>query len=169
MYARRGIKKQRGRSWAMRGCRYRVGPGRSRRVSLGGSSQSQAAGPGKSVSIRSVVRDLMAETLSPSWWGIWWQKPSSPSWWGIWWQIPQVHRGEGSDGRKPSPHGCWTLFYPSFSPAYMTSLCAWARVMCVPPEMAIFLEISPHKRPFPSHYQQLIPLLLPLALSICAP
>ena len=58
---------QRGRSWAMRGCRYRVGPGRSHRVSLGGNSQSQVAGPGKSVSIRSVVRDLMAETSSPSW------------------------------------------------------------------------------------------------------
>ena len=41
---------QRGRSWATRGCRYRVGPGRSRRVSLGGSSRSQVAGPGKSVS-----------------------------------------------------------------------------------------------------------------------
>ena len=55
---------------------YRVGAGRSRRVSQGGSSRSQVAGPGKSISIRSgekdlkaeslesvVVRDLMAETL----------------------------------------------------------------------------------------------------------
>ena len=51
---------QRGRSWAMRGCRYRVGPGRSRRVSLGGSSRSQVAGPGKSVSKRSVEEDRKA-------------------------------------------------------------------------------------------------------------
>ena len=58
---------QRGRSWATRGCRYQVGPGSSRRVSLGGSSRSQVAGPGKSISIRSVVRDLMAESSSPSW------------------------------------------------------------------------------------------------------
>ena len=58
---------QRGRSWATRGCRYRVGPGRSRRVSLGGSSRSQVAGPGKSVSIRSIEKDLMAETSSPLW------------------------------------------------------------------------------------------------------
>ena len=69
----------RGRSW----CRYRVGPGRSHRVSLGGSSRSQVAGPGKSVSMQSVVRDLMADTY---------------------------------------PHGCWTLFYPPFSPAYVASL-----------------------------------------------
>ena len=58
---------QRGQSWAMRCCRYRVGAGRSRRVSLGESSRSHVAGPRKSVSIRSVVRDLMAETSSPSW------------------------------------------------------------------------------------------------------
>ena len=51
---------QRGRSWATRRCRYRVGPGRSRRVSLGGSSRSQVAGPGKSVSKRSVEKDLKA-------------------------------------------------------------------------------------------------------------
>ena len=55
---------QRGRSWATRGCRYRVGPGRSRRVSLGGSSRSQVAGPGKSVSKRSVEKDLKAESSS---------------------------------------------------------------------------------------------------------
>ena len=58
---------QRGRSWATRGCRYRVGPGRSCRVSQGGSSRSQVAGLGKSVSIQSVVKDLMAETSSLSW------------------------------------------------------------------------------------------------------
>ena len=58
---------QRGRSWATRGCRYRVGPGRSRRVSPGGSSRSQVAGPGNSISMQSVVRDLIAETLRPSW------------------------------------------------------------------------------------------------------
>ena len=53
---------QRGRSWATRGWRYWVGPGRSRRVSLGGSSRSQVAGPGKSVSNRSVEKDLKAES-----------------------------------------------------------------------------------------------------------
>ena len=60
-------REQQGWSWATRRCRYRVGPGRSRRVSLGGSSRSQVAGPGKSVSIRSVEKDLKAETSSPSW------------------------------------------------------------------------------------------------------
>ena len=53
---------QRGRSWATRGCRYWVGPGKSRRVSPGGSSRSQVAGPGKSVSKRSVEKDLKAES-----------------------------------------------------------------------------------------------------------
>ena len=59
---------QRGRSWATRGCRYQVGPGRGRRVSPGGSSRSQVAGSGKSVSIWSIVRDLMAENPSSLSW-----------------------------------------------------------------------------------------------------
>ena len=54
-----------------------AGLGQREGAGQGGSSRSQVAGPGKSVSIRSVVKDLMAETLS-------------------------VHRGEGSDGRNPS-------------------------------------------------------------------
>ena len=98
-------------SWAMRGCRYRVGPGRSLRVSPGGSSTSQVAGPGKSVSIRSVVRDLMADTLHLSA------------------CRPFVVRDLMADTLCPSayrpfvvrdliaetyPHGCWTLFYPPF-------------------------------------------------------
>ena len=57
------------------------GPGGSRKKP---PSKSQVAGPGKSVSIRSVEKDLKAETSSPSWWGIWWQKPfTGLSWWEI--------------------------------------------------------------------------------------
>ena len=53
------------------GQREGAGTGRvQEEVSLGGSSRSQVAGPGKSVSIRSVEKDLKAETSSPSWCGI---------------------------------------------------------------------------------------------------
>ena len=57
----------------------------------------------------------------------------------------QAFRSEGSDSRNLSS---WLLdlFLSSLFPAYGTSLGAWARVMCVPPEMATFLEISPHKK-----------------------
>jgi len=50
------------------------------------------------------------------------------------------------------PHGCSSLFFLPFFPAYVTSLGAWVRVMWVPPEMAISLDISPHKRVLPSHW-----------------
>ena len=64
-----------------------------------------------------MVRDLMAETLH----------------WSVVVRDQPLGCGEGSDGRKPLKsvvvrdqplvrHGCWTLFYPPFSPAYVTSL-----------------------------------------------
>ena len=98
---------QQGRSCATRGCRYRVGPGRSRRVSQGGSSRSQVAGPGKSVSIQSIVRDLMADTLSLSA------------------CRPFMVRDLMAD---TYPHGCWTLFYPPFFPAYLPGCLSKSRV-----------------------------------------
>ena len=62
---------------------------------------------------------------------------------------------------ETSLHGCWTLFYPPSSlpmlHLWVTFLGIWVSIMRVPPEMAVSLEISPHKRPFPGHYQQLIP------------
>ena len=82
---------QRGQSWATRGCRYRVGPERSCRVSLGGSSMSQVAGPEKSIRMQSVVRDLMADILSPSA------------------CRPFLVRDLMAD---TYPHGCWILYYP---------------------------------------------------------
>ena len=82
---------QRGWSWATRRCRYRVGPGRSCRVSLGGSSRSQVAGPEKSIRMQSVVRDLMADILSPSA------------------CRPFLVRDLMAD---TYPHGCWILYYP---------------------------------------------------------
>ena len=47
----------------------------------------------------------------------------------------QAFRSEGSDCRNLSS---WLLdpLLSSFFPAYVTSLSAWARVMCVPPDMA---------------------------------
>ena len=44
-----------------------------------------------------VVRDLMTET-------------------------PQSVVVRDQMAENPSPHGCWTLFYPPFFPAYLTSL-----------------------------------------------
>ena len=79
-----------------------MGPGRSRRVSLGESSRSEGAGPGKSVSMQafrsegSDSRNLESVSM-------------------------QALRGEGSDGRHLSS---WLLdpLLSSFFPAYVTSL-----------------------------------------------
>ena len=58
----------------------------------------------------------------------------------------------------------------SFFPVYVTFLGAWVRVMCAPPEVAVSLEISPHKRLFPGHLAATyLSLSFPLALSICCP
>ena len=66
----------------------------------------------------------------------------------------QSFHSEGSDDRH--------LFYPPFFPAYVTFLGALARVMCIPPEMAIFLEISPHKKTVSR------PLIAPGLVHLCS-